>query len=86
MSVLSFGKNLLAVRHDTSLLCNIRKPANDLFVAVVKAIDGIRDTNLLAVVNNVLLSLSEIMSRNAWIEVVHGLKSAVSLELQQSES
>lgn len=64
----------LAIRHDPRLLSDVGKTADNLLVPIVKAVNGIRNSNLFAKLHDVLLRGAEVVSRDAWVEMVDGLR------------
>lgn len=57
----------LALVEYGGLLANLREMANDLLVAIIETVKGVRDADLLAELHDIFLRLSEIVARHAWV-------------------
>jgi hypothetical protein len=75
MAVLSsLGHVGLAFRKDLGLPGDLSQPTDDLLVASVKVVNGVRDTDFLTELNHQLLGAAEIVSRDTGVEVVDSLR------------
>lgn len=80
VKVAALYNRLLAFRENGCLSGDLRKTADDLFVAISKAIVGIRDAHFVAKFNNELLCLSKIVARHSREHVMNGLKLQATMD------
>lgn len=64
----------LASGEGLGLLRNFAKTSDDLFVAIMEAVDGVRDSGLLAELHDELLRFAEVVARDAREEMVDSLR------------
>lgn len=64
----------LTLGQDPRLLRNLTQVSNHHFVALLKPIQCVRNAHVLAKLHDHLLTFPQIVSRYAWIQVMHGLK------------
>lgn len=71
---------LAALFHKADLLRHVTEPADDLLVSIIESEDGVRNTSLLAELQNILLSATQVVAGHARVQVVDSLKLQATVE------